>query len=1002
MPDETNLDETYLSARKATREWQQTQTALADLLVAEGGAGTSASPAETLSIEVPKETTRGPTTSLRTSPQAGEGETLAPQDQTLATGALGEAMKALGGKGKALGEALHPGVVAAGRAVGLDETQANVVATGLVNLVGGLPGPEESGVGAGVATALAGVPLVGMAVKGAKGAGKVAGLAQKLQPTWEEAVRLDDADRAMQAGFKSFQKKLSTQRRAVRTDVQVGEEATRLSQERLSWEAILQLPPGTIANDAQLVAIKGVFKEKAEATRQLAKWYLEHPEAPDRPDALIQLLTQMRQIGDGVTNVAGVYAEPGRTVRLMHRDLPTTGAVTPPTPERVRIQDPYLQQWLAFFQKQHERATLDLPHLSPEKLATALAMMKTPEDFARIATILDKPTKWDMFLEYWINGLLSGPQTQAVNAMSNAATLAWGMPERAVAAMFSREVRPTEATAMLRGIIEAQGDALRLAWKAFKTETPQFSPDLGGKLELPRRSITADALEWTGIPGRAIDYLGVAIRLSGRELMAVDEYFKVIAFRAEVRALATREAFREAQLLNISGKPYRQKFAEIEQRILRDPPDSIVDAAKEFAAYTTFTRELGDFGQAVQHLTNQKLGNVPVGKFVLPFMRAATNLFKYAGERTPLALASKAVREELAAGGDRRALALAKMSLGTMIMVYAGTKASEGVITGNGPKDNRLRQIKMMTGWKPCSLHMGGEYYSLARFDPFSTLICGAADAVDLMGQLGTKDADELAAGLVVAISRNVSNKTFLKGIVGTMNAVASNDINVVKAFFEKELPTILPFSTALGQSAHIHDPVMREVNSLLDAFKAKIPGYSSTLPPSRNLWGDPILLEGGVGPDIISPIYTSTEKLDPVAEELATQEMPIGMPSKEINDVPLKPWEYDAYVRLAGGMPILAGLTLKQRLAEVMKLDAQGHAHGFHYAQATKEGKLALVEDWVNKYREQARTIMSQPDLSQHWLKTTFPDLHQQIEMKRQATRERFTGQKPQLHISP
>ena len=434
--------------------------------------------------------------------------------------------------------------------------------------------------------------------------------------------------------------------------------------------------------------------------------------------------------------------------------------------------------------------------------------------------------------------------------------------------------------------------------------------------------------------------------------MAGDDFFKAIAFRAELRALAKRQAFREINEMSLTGKAAAQKAREIEKNILDNPPESIKEAAQEFAAYTTFTRDLGETGQKVQ-----ALASTPIGRIVMPFVRTPTNIFKFAGERTPLALASRAVREEIAAGGERRALALAKIGLGSMTMAYMSTLAANGLITGGGPKDKTLRQIKMQTGWKPYSFKIGNEYISYARIEPLGSLFGLAADAADIMGQLSEADAAKLASALTVAISRNVAQKTFVKGLAGTLNAVTSQEVKQVNSFLEKELPTILPYSSALGQTAKNVDPVMREVNSIMDAFKAKIPGYSSDLPPHRNIWGEPVLLEGGFGHDLLSPFYSSTVKDDKVAAELDRLQAPITLPSKQIDRVPLTPKQYDRYQILAAhphGMP-----SLREKLEEVIASDIYKHGTD----DPADGGKITLLKMWVNNYRDLAKFQLRQED---------------------------------------
>lgn len=1240
MPQLEHLEDDYLATRQATDLWQSAQLN-----------GETVKLEATIPSTEPKPDIPGGTRSdaeidaILTSQKAMPEKTVeSPEVQAIRqqykehTGKFfsGEtAMEEVGKAGRKLAEAVAPGIELAGRAIGLDEEGAAALSQGMVEFLAGLPGKEESDLHAGLETALAALPMVGMAMKGGKVVGKAlfepsaewlakhvsvpeqksfkvtdrlpgevvhsegnitytitdnkAGLSveawaqsdndrfphmmigrmtfdkqggktvpsniavtpefqrkgiasnmariaknargdeldfsqtyeglvsksgvkfldsldikkefekavetlksergsvslggkakgkEKLPGggietpvTWEEAIKIDEHHRAFDDRLKTFSERLSKQRRGVRSDVQVMSDS--ISPEALQMEAFLNLEPGTILKDSDVVAAKRMFKDIAEPVRQLAQWMQANP---GDQKAMLALLEQLPKVDQGVTSIAGAYAESGRTQRLLSKDRPGvetvrlyrggkigksgdfwtpdkataeayagasgevlseqkhfanllrsktwmdakqalglaqsatmpqliakaasaghdgltfTGAhgqeyivLKPATKsdaqERVRISDPYIQQWLAFFKEQDALAKTGAPALTQEKLIQALASMKTPEEFIAAAKVLAKPSKWDMFIEYWINGLLSGPATHATNMLSNAATIAWGIPERQLAAMFSKEVRPSEAGAMLYGILEAQGDAFRLAWQAFKAEESQMGL---GKLEGPTRAITADALALTGVPGRAVDLLGSMIRLPGRALLASDDYFKSIAYRAELRALAKRESFKAVTEGGLTGQTARTRMREIEERILASPPEAIDEAAKEFASYVTFTRELGETGQKVQ-----QLASTPVGRLVLPFVRTPTNIFKFAGERTPLAFASQAVRDEIAAGGQRTALALAKISLGAMTMSYMGMLASQGFITGGGPKDKALRAEMMMTGWQPYSFKIGDTYYRYARIEPLGSLIGMAADAADLMGQLPEHDAEQLASALVVAMSRNVANKTFLKGLAGTLNAVASQDIHIVKGFLEQELPTILPYSTAEGQIARFNDPVMREVNSILDAFKAKIPGLSDSLPARRNLWGEAIMLEGGLGPDLISPIYTTTKKLDPVANELVRLQMPIAMPSKNIEGVPLTgptgPWEYDAYVVLAGGTPILQDMTLKDKLAEVMASDLYQRS-----SDGPDGGKKVLIQSWVSRYRDMARFILSDAERSRDY-GYDFPDLRTKIQGERDKHATQF-----------
>lgn len=1029
------FDETYSKNRLATDQWQSSQ------LQDRGGEGSVYNPFTAIALDANPATGTDahalvtPVTDLTLAPPPGPDTTAevvtdqpiksvdrktitvdTPEiaairqqfkEETAKIGTGEMAAETVGKAGKQVAAALHPGLVVAGRAIGLDETQADAMATGFVEFMGGLPGQGESDTAAGFETALAALPMVGAAIKGGKvvgkelgpliakefgkaaeilqsergsipiGKGKKAAKASVETPvTWQEAIQIDESQRAFDERLKTFSDRISKQRRGVRSDVQVTAESAR--PDAIQLEAFLDLPPGTILKDSDVVAVKRMFKDLAEPVRQLSAWVAANPKDEQ---AFLALLQQLPKVEAATQKIAGIYAESGRTQRLLSPKRPTGGNITAKSEEKIRISDQYIKQWLDFFQEQDKLARLGAPALTKDKLVQVLSNMQTQEEFLAAAKVLANPSKWDMFVEYWINGLLSSPATHVTNIVSNLATLAWAIPERQVAAMLSKEVRPSEGLAMLRGIVEAQGDAFRLAWKAFKTEESQLGH---GKMEGPSRAITADALALTGPMGRAADFLGSMIRLPGRFLLSADDYFKAIAFRAELRALAKREAYRMVTESDLHGKQAAQEMQKIEQRILANPPDSIDDAAKEFAAYTTFTRDLGEQGQKVQAALN-----TPIGRILVPFIRTPTNIFKYVGERTPLAFASSAVREELAAGGSRQALALAKIGLGTATMAYLGSLAAEGLVTGGGPVNKELLKIKKQTGWQPYSIKIGTEYIALSRIEPFGSFLGIAADFTEIAGQLSQDDANKLAAAIVVAISRNVSNKTFIKGLAGTLNAVTSQDINVVHGFLEKELPTVLPASSLLRQLTKETDPVMREVNTILDAFKAKVPGYSKDLPPTRNLWAEPILLEGGLGPDLVTPLYTSEVKDDPVSAELVKQQIPLSLPSRSLEGIRLTPDEYDAYQRLAGGMKILGGLTVKEQLLQVMQSDLYQRS-----SDGPDGGKKVLLTQRISDYRDYAKYIMITPEKTQEWLGTSFPDLVERVQERRDNEAKKFRAQ--------
>ena len=358
-------------------------------------------------------------------------------------------------------------------------------------------------------------------------------------------------------------------------------------------------------------------------------------------------------------------------------------------------------------------------------------------------------------------------------------------------------------------------------------------------------------------------------------------------------------------------------MAEHIRQIVENPSDAIRNAALDDARYFTFTRPLGPFGAAIQQATNSH----PAAKLIMPFVRTPTNIVKFAGERTPFAIFSQNVRKELAKGGIARDQALAKMTMGSIIGTAVYSYALEGKITGGGPTHPAARQALYRTGWQPYSFKIGTQivdeqylkehplydgkigdavekYYSYGRFEPIAMIFGITADMAEIAGELDKEDAEKLPTMVASSISKNLVSKTWLEGLSSALEAVEDPD-RYMDTFVRNMAGTIVP--TGVAQYARSNDPVLRETRTVLDRIRSRIPGYREDLEPRVNLWGDPIILEGGLGPDMVSPIYTSTKKHDKVNDEIVRLEIAPSMPRRKLAGVELSDKQYTEYVRLTG-----------------------------------------------------------------------------------------------------
>jgi hypothetical protein len=598
------------------------------------------------------------------------------------------------------------------------------------------------------------------------------------------------------------------------------------------------------------------------------------------------------------------------------------------------------------------------------QMAAKLALLDDPAKINEVARKAWGAKATDVFLEVWINSLLSGPQTHVVNMLSNTMTALWQIPERALAAQISRvtgsnAVVRGEATAQTFGMVQGFREGLIAAGKVLRTGEPA---DALAKVETRRfRAISAEGLNLSGTPGRAVDFLGEVVRVPGRLLMASDELFKAVGYRMELYAQAYRQAAGE-------GLDAASAAARV-QEIVAHPPENLHLAAIDAARYQTFTQPLGPAGQAIQKAAN----DVPALRLIIPFIRTPANIMKFVGERSPAAPLMRQFRADVMAGGARRDLALARMSMGSMVMAVGADLTMGGQITGGGPSDPNLRAALRNTGWQPYSIKIGDTYYAYNRLDPLGMTIGLAADTAEILGQTPEAERDSVAAAMVMAVAKNVVSKTYLSGIADLMEVFSDPD-RYGPMYLQRYAGTLIP--TGVAQVERAVDPTLRDARSMLDQIRSRTPGYSDSLPPRRNLWGEPIVLSGGLGPDIVSPIYTSTEKSSPVDEEIVRNQVSVAMPARVISGVELSPAEYSRYVELAG-VPAKAKLE-----ALVSGKDPMSAAYS-RASEGPDGGKALTIRSIVNAYREQAKAQMQ----------IEFPELRDAIEAERRRAALQLQG---------
>jgi len=591
--------------------------------------------------------------------------------------------------------------------------------------------------------------------------------------------------------------------------------------------------------------------------------------------------------------------------------------------------------------------------------------------FAQLGSLSKFGRFSDAMYEAWINILLSSPVTHFKNIVGAMLTTFANVPETYVAAGIGAARRKmgqeggttfTQANAQMFGVVMALTDAFAGAGRAFKTGDRVIP---GSRIEAfkgkrPGKAFSSEGMEESAL-ATAVDILGNFMtlgRIPTRALEMEDTFFKVIATRMSLyeNALSTGQA------QGLQGDALANHIADF----LYDPPDTAIEMADAHAKYVTLQTDLDPIGKAFSNARR-----VPVLRYFVPFLKTPYNSFKYVfRDRTPLGLMSGEIRSQLARGRGPGAtqldkqvaeMAIARMAIGSAATLVVGGLALRGDVTGSGPSDRGLQANLRAQGWRPYSIRIPGtkseelplgEHVNYMAFEPFTTIFMLGADGAELMmnGSLDDQTHQEIAGHLANVFANQLTDKTFMSGfsdLVSTLNDPTRYAGSTLNNFIRSAVPRIVAQTKKSGVPGLIEgDPIVRNARSALDQIKSQIPGFSRTLPPRRNVFGQVKVLDGAIGPDIFSPAYSSAVgSHDYVLDKEVTPE--VIKSRKAYNARAIKVFQIMGDVNYAPKMPgkILTGDRMAGELMEKIELnpeqESRFHQKAGEYSLENMEGLL-------------------------------------------------------------
>ena len=419
---------------------------------------------------------------------------------------------------------------------------------------------------------------------------------------------------------------------------------------------------------------------------------------------------------------------------------------------------------------------------------------------------------------YWMNSILSGPTTHMVNIASGVFTTAFLPMERALGQLLTGNLEAAGREVAKYGyMFEAFNDSLSAAKLTLKQGENVLDSSVMVRDDLKAGIISTIDENVDDAVSASQKWITGIINTPSRFLAAEDEFFKQLNYRAEVKAGLYDEAVRRGlkgdeaavfvadsfERVTKNGQLYNEKNllqrGDIEAKRLKlDPlntPDQYQRFVKEFMA-KNFDKQFADIaerglGQAreatfttpltkdrggivtVGRAANKAVNELPILRFVLPFVRTPANLLDFFFKRFVPAEAGSMIirktrRDLLSSDPQVRAEFVGRMATGTMMVSGAIMLHASGRLTGTGPRDPSRRALLEEAGWQPYSILVGDKYVSYRRFDPFAGFLAAVADYAEGASYAEEESADELRnnfAGLVFAAAQFNKNRSFFQGI---------------------------------------------------------------------------------------------------------------------------------------------------------------------------------------------------------------------------------------------
>ena len=596
--------------------------------------------------------------------------------------------------------------------------------------------------------------------------------------------------------------------------------------------------------DSRLAAFRLLVVQQAAAVDRVARLAANNPDDIMVADALGAQLDRLFEAASFTTKITSDVARTLSAMRIKvgsmlgkAGDEVDMSGVSPVTRDSMQGLTPAERINMARKVKaQGGDATGIMKIVTSERMLARARRTMPPSQLQRFAHHIQR---------YQINGMLSGLRTHEINFISNMVMMVTRPTANIVGGVIARDgagVRyGLDQMAMSYSVI---GEALRMGWKALKTGEAILDPfRTMSELDDHLRHIAQREAPKT-LAQKALRMGNNTIDAPMRFLLAGDEIFKQIAYRAEVGARAMGEARSSNSITDMRLLVARGKQAADDSITLHG--EGTNSRAIEGARKQTWQQDLGPLGQAVMTALN----NMPfgMGRVVVPFVRTPTNIFKSGIDHSFFAPLTVRFWKAIKEGGTEGQEVVGRMTIGATLQGTAYMLYASGNLTGGGPNDPGANKAwREVQGNKPYSFRFPGtnKWINYGRVEPFGTVLGMLADASDAYGEARHDDKGFIdgSIGISLALVESLKDKTYMRGAMQFITAITSGEgKQEMLADYTRQVSTrVIPFSAMLRSIDQAAHPEISEARTLWEHWRNTVPGWGNG-PTRRNVLGEEIL----------------------------------------------------------------------------------------------------------------------------------------------------------------